>query len=222
MNLYFLLEGEKTEVQLYPAWIKFLKPQLQQVDFISQIDVNNFYIFSAGGIPSIYNHTVNAIKDINANPVFDKLVVCLDSEQMSVQDRIDELNSFIEDSGVKLNNKCDIKYIVHNICIESWFLGNRKIVKRQPQSLALRQFLTFYNVITDDPELMQMLEGYRNNADFHYHYLREILKEHGLSYSKSRPKEVLEESFLKELLNRIEQTNHPSSFKNFIDFMNEL
>ena len=59
MNLYFLLEGEKTEVQLYPAWIKFLKPQLQQVDFISQIDVNNFYIFSAGGIPSIYNHTVN-------------------------------------------------------------------------------------------------------------------------------------------------------------------
>ncbi len=168
MNLYFLLEGEKTEVQLYPAWIKFLKPQLQQVDFISQIDVNNFYIFSAGGIPSIYNHTVNAIKDINANPVFDKLVVCLDSEQMSVQDRIDELNRFIEDSGVKLNNKCDIKYIVHNICIESWFLGNRKIVKRQPQSLKLRQFLTFYNVMTDDPELMQMLEGYRNNADFHY------------------------------------------------------
>ena len=55
--------------------------------------------------------------------------------------------------------------------------------------------LTFYNVMTDDPELMQMLEGYRNNADFHYHYLREILKEHGLSYSKSRPKEVLEESF---------------------------
>lgn len=61
MNLYFILEGEKTEILLYPKWISYVLPNYTQVDFENQVDTNNFYIFSGGGIPSIYNHTVNAI-----------------------------------------------------------------------------------------------------------------------------------------------------------------
>lgn len=70
MNLYFILEGEKTEVFLYPKWIGYLRPDLKQVDFEKYVVENSYYIFSGGGIPSIYNHTVNAIKNINDNPVF--------------------------------------------------------------------------------------------------------------------------------------------------------
>jgi len=64
MNLYFILEGEKTEIHLYPKWISYILPNYIRVDFESQIENNNYYIFSGGGIPSIYNHTVNAIKNI--------------------------------------------------------------------------------------------------------------------------------------------------------------
>lgn len=54
MNLYFVLEGEKTEVQLYPKWIEYVLPELSQVDFEKDVVNNHYYIFSGGGIPSIY------------------------------------------------------------------------------------------------------------------------------------------------------------------------
>lgn len=219
MNLYFILEGEKTEVILYPKWISYLKPDLKQVDFERDVVENNYYIFSGGGIPSIYNHTVNAIKNINDNPVFDKLIVCLEGEEIGVNARIAEIKDYIQKSGVKLNGRCEIEYVVQNVCIESWFLGNRRIVKRIPENRRLREFIQYYNVVENDPELMGKMDGFRNKAHFHFSYFREILKEHKLSYSKARPKIVLEESFLNELKNRTEQTNHLPTLKNLFDLL---
>ncbi|OWP83002.1 hypothetical protein BWK59_12835 [Flavobacterium davisii] len=222
MNLYFILEGEKTEVILYPKWISHLRPDLKQVDFERDVVENNYYIFSGGGIPSIYNHTVNAIKNINDNPVFDKLIVCLDGEEIGVNARIAEIKEYIQKSGVILNDKCEIEYVIQNVCIESWFLGNRKIVKRIPENIKLREFIQYYNVVENDPELMDKMEGFRNKAHFHFAYFREILKEHNLTYSKSRPKVVLEESFLNELKNRTEQTNHLPTLKSLFDLLSGL
>ena len=222
MNLYFILEGEKTEVLLYPKWISYLKPELKQVDFEKDIVENNYYIFSGGGIPSIYNHTLNAIKNINDNPVFDKLIVCLDGEEIGVDARISEIKKHILNSGVVLNKNCEIEYVIQNVCIETWFLGNRKIVKRIPENLKLREFLQYYNVVENDPELMDKKDGFRNKAHFHLSYFREILKEHKLSYSKARPKVVLEESFLNELITRTEQTNHLPTLKSLFDLLSEI
>ncbi len=222
MNFYFILEGEKTEVILYPKWISHLRPDLKQVDFEKDVVENNYYIFSGGGIPSIYNHTVNAIKNINDNPVFDKLIVCLDGEEIGVNARIAEIKEYIQKSGVKLNDKCEIEYVIQNVCIESWFLGNRKIVKRIPENIKLREFIQYYNVVENDPELMDKMEGFRNKAHFHFSYFREILKEHKLTYSKSRPKVVLEESFLNELIVRTVQTNHLPNLKSLFDLLAEI
>jgi hypothetical protein len=222
MNLYFILEGEKTEVILYPKWISHLRPDLKHVDFEKDVVENNYYIFSGGGIPSIYNHTVNAIKNINDNPVFDKLIVCLDGEEIGVNARINEIKEYIQKSGVKLNDKCKIEYVIQNVCIESWFLGNRKIVKRIPENIKLREFIQHYNVIENDPELMDKMEGFRNKAHFHFSYFREILKEHKLTYSKSRPKVVLEESFLNELKSRTEQTNHLPTLKSLFELLSKF
>lgn len=222
MNLYFILEGEKTEVMLYPKWISYLKPELIQVDFEKDAVENNYYIFSGGGIPSIYNHTVNAIKNINDNPIFDKLIVCLDGEEIGVVARIAEIKEYILNSGVKLNTKCEIEYVIQNVCIESWFLGNRRIVKRIPENLKLREFIEHYNVVENDPELMDKKDGFRNKAHFHFSYFREILKEHNLSYSKARPKVVLEESFINELITRTNETNHLPTLKSFFDLLAEI
>lgn len=222
MNLYVILEGEKTEVILYPKWISYVLPNYTQVYFEKDVLKNNYYIFSGGGIPSIYNHTVNAIKNINENPVFDLLIVCLDGEEIGTEARKKEIKDYIEKSGVKLTNKCKIEFVIQNVCIETWFLGNRKIVKKIPEGLLLKEFINHYNVIVEDPELMDTLEGFRNKAAFHYSYFREILKEQNLSYSKSHPKIVLDKSFFDELEKRVVETDHLPSFKQFLTLLYEI
>lgn len=223
MNLYFILEGEKTEILLYPKWISYILPDYSQVDFENQVNKNNFYIFSGGGIPSIYNHTVNAIKNINDNPVFDRLIVCLDGEEIGTQGRIKELTDYIEKSKVILNKNCKLEFVVQNICVETWFLGNRKIVKRNPNGILLKEFKKYYDITTNDPESLDLYVGYRNKAHFHYSYFREILKEHyNLVYKKSQPKVVLEKTFFDELEIRINETDHLPSFKQLITLLYEI
>ncbi len=222
MNLYFILEGEKTEVLLYPKWISYILPHFKQVDFEKQAAENNFYIFSGGGIPSIYKHTVNAIKNINDNPVFDKLIVCLDGEEIGVEARLSQIKDYIANSNVILNNTCEIEFVIQNVCIETWFLGNRKIVKKIPEGLLLRKFIAHYNITLNDPENMPNIEGFRNNAHFHYAYFKEILREHKLYYQKSNPSLVMEKSFFEELEKRVSETEHLPSFKHLLTLLYEI
>jgi hypothetical protein len=222
MNLYFILEGEKTEILLYPKWINFILPEYRQIDFEQDAVKNNFYIFSGGGIPSIYNHTVNAIKNINDNPIYDRLIVCLDGEDIGVEARLDEIKNFIQKSQVSLNEKCSIDFVVQNICIETWFLGNRKVFKKNPEGALLKKYKEFYDVSINDPEELDFIDGYRNKAHFHYSYFREILKEHKIVYKKSQPKVVLEKSYFDQLENRISKTKHLSSFRNLINLLYDI
>ena len=46
MNLYFLVEGRRTEKKVYPKWLSVLLPQINEVKFPHEITQNNFYIFS--------------------------------------------------------------------------------------------------------------------------------------------------------------------------------
>lgn len=222
MNLYFILEGDRTEPLIYPKWINYILPNYSQIDFESQVDKNNFYIFSGGGIPSIYNHTVNAIKNINDNPKFDRLIVCLDGEEIGIEERINEIEDYINKSGVILNPNCKIDFVIQNVCIETWFLGNRKIVKNNPEGTLLKDFKKFHDVSINDPEELMLYEGYRNKAHFHYSYFREILKEHKLVYKKSQPKVVLEKTFFDQLENRTNETNHLPTFKQLISLLKEI
>lgn len=222
MNLYLILEGETTETLIYPKWINYILPNYSQIDFEYQADKDNFYIFSGGGIPSIYNHTVNAIKNINDNPKFDRLIVCLDGEEIGVEERIKEIKDYIEKSNVILNESCKLDFVIQNVCIETWFLGNKKIVKKIPNGTLLKEFKNFFDVSTNDPEELMLFEGYRNRAHFHYSYFREILKEHNLVYKKSNPKIVLEKTFFDQLENRANETNHLPTFKQFLSLLSEI
>ncbi|MGV0828339.1 hypothetical protein ACTS9C_05505 [Empedobacter brevis] len=215
MNVYILVEGNQTETIVFPYWINYINPNLKRKYFISDVTNNDYYLISGSGIPSIYNHAVNAIKDINENKNFDLLIISLDSEDYASGERRNELLEFIESKDIRLIESCRLEIIVQNICIESWFLGNKKIVKANPQSELLNKFLTYYNVREEDPEKMNIIDGYKNKANFHLSYFKEVLKERNISYSKSRPKHVQELKFFNELLKRTIETNHIPSFNNF-------
>lgn len=165
------------------------------------------------------NHLRGCILDINKHKKYDYLVVCLDADDALIEERKNEIVQFMSDSNLKLRKKTKLEIIVQNKCFETWFLGNPKIYKSNPKNDFLKECVTHYNVKLKDPELMNKLNWYENStSDFHTTYLREMLAERNVRYSKNNPNEVIEEYYLNELIKRNKSTNHISSFKYFIDF----
>ncbi len=92
MNLYFLVEGKRTEKKVYPAWLSHLVPSLRRVAFLDEIDVNTYFIFSGEGYPSLIGvHFQNAIQDYRQSGKLDRLVVCLDVDQSTPKMRTEEV-----------------------------------------------------------------------------------------------------------------------------------
>jgi len=75
----------------------------------------------------------------------------------------------------------------------------------------------------DDPELMGKLPDFEGSASvFRSIYLQELLAERNIAYSKRNPQEVVEEYFLRELILRSQKTIHIQSFKDFIQFCEQI
>ena len=174
MNLYFLVEGKRTEVKVYPKWLSHLLPDIKEVSDPFKISKNSYYLFNGNGFPSLLdNHLRNAVSDINKIGKFHYLIICLDSDDDSVEDRKTQVSEFIEANNIKLDSS-KLVIIVQNKCIETWFLGNRKVYSSQPQNIQLRKYNRFYNVKEKNPELMKYVDGFPNSAQFHYSYLTEM------------------------------------------------
>jgi hypothetical protein len=101
-------------------------------------------------------------------------------------------------------------------------LGNTKIYKANPQNKELLKYTKFYNVKDNDPEKMGLYEQFKTHSQFHAKYCSEFLRERNISYSKNRPKGVIELKYLENLMDRITNTNHLKSFKGFIDFCEKV
>lgn len=54
MNIYLLVEGEKTEPKMYPAFLSYLLPELIRIDLPHEAigKKNCYYLMTGGGIPS--------------------------------------------------------------------------------------------------------------------------------------------------------------------------
>ncbi len=219
MNIYFLVEGRRTERKIYPAWLRYLVPELNEIYDPFAVDNNNFYIFSGHGFPSILdNHLLNTITDVNVIRKFDYLVMCIDADEVSVDERMHEVNSFIQEKKAFLQSPTEFVLIVQNRCIETWCLANRKVFKKNPSEEVLRSYVRFFNVSIHDPEKMGRMDAFETHAQFHAAYLRQILLERNTRYSKKNPSVVAEFSFLNELIKRTEETQHIQTFANFLDF----
>ncbi|MFB2923469.1 MULTISPECIES: DUF4926 domain-containing protein [Aerosakkonema] len=161
MNLYFLVEGNSTEKKVYPAWLAHILPELQRVQNYNEVVKNNYYLFSGGGYPSIYDHITNAIEDILSIGKYDYFVVCLDAEERTVSDSKQEIYELLQSKNIDMGST-QLVIIIQNRCIETWFLGNRKIYSRNPQTSPLLDYTSFYDVSVNCPELMGKYDNFNN------------------------------------------------------------
>lgn len=167
MNIYFLVEGNSTEKQIYPKWLEYLIPNLVRVQYHDQVKNNNYYLISGKGYPRIlYDGLENAADKILEVPRYDYLVICVDADEDSVEERIQYIREFISNKKIDLG-ETKLEIIVQNRCIETWLLGNKKIFdSRQPLELPLASYVNYYDVSQHNPEKMGNYEM-RNHADFH-------------------------------------------------------
>jgi len=218
MNLYFLVEG-KTEAKLYPQWLKYLIPKLSRISTPDEVARNNYFLISGGGYPHLlHHHLANSIEDINTIGRYDYLILCLDAEEQTVRNKLEEVNQFMHQSGLTLDH-CQFKVIIQNRCIETWLLGNRRAYPTHPTTADFIKCAKFYNVGLNDPELMGISQNFRTHAQFHCHYLKTMLLEQGIHYNKAHCPEVAEPDYLNHLIKRIsEETYHLRTFRSFIEF----
>jgi hypothetical protein len=87
MNIYFLVEGQSTEQDIYPAWISYLVPELKRVDNFDEVEQNNYYLFSSYGVPFIEKDIINAVMDINFIGKYHYFVICIDADSATVSQR---------------------------------------------------------------------------------------------------------------------------------------
>ena len=219
MNIYFLVEGDQTERKVYPIWLKYLVPRLVRVNCCDDVVKNHYYLACGGGFPSIIDvHLNNAVTDVNEHGNFDYLILCLDVDDSTPEDLVQLIHKNFQENRIGLVST-QLVIIFQNKCFETWFLGNRKIFKRNPSNQQLRKYITHYNVLEDDPENMPKTDDFKGSTSyFHSDYFRLICRERNCRYSKEHPGLVTENSFLDELVARFQETKHVPSFGRFVLF----
>lgn len=227
MNLYLLVEGRSTEKKVYPKMLNvFLGGALQQVARIEKVVTNNFFLLNANGYPQIFTSILGrTIEDINDHGQIHYLIICIDADEGSVEDRELELQDHLtrlRSEGVVLMTQCELKLVVQSRCIETWFLGNKKIYKDNPEGEELRKYQNFYNVREFDPELLPKHPNFNTHSAFHFAYLREMLRERNVRYTKNFPRDVAEQHYLEELTSRAITDGHISTYYDFYEFCQML
>lgn len=86
----------------------------------------------------------------------------------------------------------------------------------------LVKYTKFYNVKTNDPELMGKYPGFAEHQQFHKAYFKLLYREKHIRYSERHPRDVLEESYLEQLHARINDTNHLATFRHFYEFCQKI
>lgn len=240
MNLLFLVEGGKTEPKVYKAWLQHLFPSLTFVVRPEDMTMNTYRIIAGNGYPSMVDRQNNnsevsrleaCLIDIEKFGNVNHFFICIDSEEHSYTARFHELKSKLDDlkSGYNIDSsKTEIHIIIQHCCFETWALGNAEIPNEYSSigsSPVLSEFQAYYDILVNDPEEMSSFPPghiFRTKAKFHERYLKEYLKEFGLSYSKKDPKVVADKKYLDALKKRCESMNHLSSLKLLLDIWGRI
>lgn len=214
MRLYFLLEGRRTEKKLYGAWLPNLLAGYSRLDRVDHNKDNSYFLFSACGYPAILQSSLeNAIRDVNQNN-FNRLILVLDCDEYTIEARRLEVEEALAKMPIRLDN-AGVDIVLQNRTVETWLLGNRKIISRSPQSAEFRDALRFYDVTQNDPERMPKPSIYNTHAQWHWHYLTHAFKHKHLNYSKFDPGHACESCYLDELVNR-GKDGHICTFQQFV------
>jgi len=216
MNIYVVIEGESACKKIYKNWIPLVNSNLVNIDNIREFTSNNFLIIAGHGQPNIMGVIENSIEDVNSNQIIDRLVIGMDSEEAEYNTKLAELQNKVNNIGCRV----EVKYIIQHFCIETWLLGNKAIIRRNPTDLELLKYINLYNVRTNDPELLpNLLDDCRTRSQFAYKYIRAGIRDKlngRYMYSKRNPGIACSEGYFSHIKNRYEITGHIMSFSDFI------
>jgi len=221
MNILVLVEGEISEKYVYENWIPYVHSKITYVKNIFDIVKNHFSIISGGGYPNYFKVIKNAIDDVNQLGNIDRLVIAIDSEEMTFEEKLLEIKDVIKDKECSAS----IEIVIQHFCLETWALGNKRVGPRNPKSVIMRRYKEFFNVLEKDPELLPPYPANNlNRAKFAERYLRTMLndKNKNLTYSKRNPKALLHRTYFNEVKKRFKTTGHISSFVTFLNAFSEV
>lgn len=224
MNYYFLLEDEKSFIKVLPEWLKHLNFECERVPDIKFVEDKNYVLQSGQGVTQLITKALfQTIDTINENPkTIDKLVIILDAEEETVEERKQQVFSKIEDKYDINNFDFKIEVFVCNHCFESWLLGCQWVYPQSKVDVAsfFYPFYSYYDVSKRDPEIMPVpMECEETTAKYHFHYLHEMLRYKKMRYNKNKPNVVSDITYFNGLLKRIYETQHIGTFKEFIEFI---
>jgi len=213
MNIYLVVEGSVCEMQVYSHWVPLVNPSLRLTRNIDDIDGNSVFMISGCGYPNYFDIISAAIEDISGTDLFDRLVIAIDSENMTYEEKRTEIDTFVR----KHRQLFDYRIIVQHFCLETWALGNKAIVPRNNPNELVRLYRSVFDVLVRDPELLPDFQGL-NRAQFAEKYLRCMLlqKFSKISYSKRNPKALLHPTYFQKVKDRFNTTGHIASFNDFL------
>jgi hypothetical protein len=230
MNLAFLVEG-RTELNLYPKWIEHLsRTRLTNCLEYSDVVADQFTIFDVQGISNMRKDIPIAIDSINANNVFDYLVIVIDGDDEGVESRHRFIEGIINDPATpNLPTNCQLKIIVQNVCIETWFTGHTDHFQsaKNCRNKSILSLLNEYDVENNDPELMPNLQApiVHSIGQYHKMYLARMLKgaNHSWNYKEKTAHTLIDMPYFQRLEQRLNETpTHLNSFADMIAFLKSL
>ena len=214
MNIYLTTEGV-CEKQVYSYWVPLINSDLNHVQYYSDISIDSLYIVSGNGYPAYFQLIEDAVEDVSSNPNIDRLVITIDSEDDTRETKYDEINKYVTNLGKPL----DYVIVVQHFCFETWALGNKKIVRRNTTDAVIRSYRSLFDVLHNDPELLEGNEEEGlNRSQFAEKYLRCLLNDkfRNLTYSKSNPKVLMNEKYFESVKDRYQNDGHIDSFGQLI------
>jgi hypothetical protein len=240
VNFLFLVEGAKTEPKVYTAWLKYVFPDLTFIFRPEDATSNTCRIIAGNGYPNMVSSPKKSqgvsrleacISDIEKYGNINHFFICIDSEEESYMDRLNEVKSKLD--YLVSNYAIDylvteIHLIIQHCSMETWALGNNEIPNQYiatNTSTDLPNFKAFYDILIDDPEKMiGYPPGYNfpTRAKFHERYLKEYLKEFGLSYRKNNPVFLEDAKYFNALRKRCHSTNHLTSLRILLDVWDRI
>ena len=210
MNIVVFTEG-KGDRKVYRSWIPFVNNQLTLANTIDEIMHDHYAVIRGFGYPSYFDDISGVIQQVNSHGNIDRLVICVDSEDMTLSQKRQEMMTFL--SGESCNSPVFVIY--QHFCLETWALANRNACPANANHRSFQTFRRFFNVLTHDPENLPAYppKGL-NRSQFAATYLKAMLQASSshITYNKSVPTPLLNRQYFQEVLLRHTSTSHIPSF----------
>ena len=98
----------------------------------------------------------------------------------------------------------------------------KEFIEAEIKNGDLKEYISHYNVNEKDPEMMEKYRNFNTTSQFHVDYLRRLLREKNILYTKINPSDTAESYYLEQLIKRVEETDDLKSFKSFLELIGKF